>query len=255
MSQETISLFKYYSCEAYNLDALANGYLWFSNPMNLNDPFDCNFEGFRESKVFSVFKPELVQKMYDLFEKIAICSFTQDPLSQHFWSLYAANYSGFCLVFDRVGLTRKLFSLGIFSNEVTYQDQPLSIDYELLKRMNERPNDFDYKHLLEAPLRENAFVKNSEVWGNEKEVRAFLGGICIGNMISGENDIKKGNNGYKVPIRENKLLKEIILGHNISAENKALIENLVKHNYSDIKISQIKLDFENHQLKVMDTQN
>jgi len=255
MTQEINYLYKYYSCEAYNLDALANGYLWFSNPKNLNDPFDCNFEGYRESIAFSAFKTNHFHKMYELFESFGICSFTQEPTNQHFWSLYSANYSGFCLVFDKMELEKKLLSIGIIMDDAIYLTQPINIESEINNEITDNTSDSEFKHILEQPLRKIAFIKNKDVWANENEFRAFLGGICIGKIASGENDVEKLKNGYKVPIKKNNLLKEIILGHNITTENKALIINLIQHNFPDIKLSQIELDFKNLQLKVVDVSN
>jgi len=42
------------------------------------------------------------------------------------------------------------------------------------------------------------------------------------------------------------------LGHNMSSVNKELILNIVKHNYPDIKISKVELDYKNWELKIVD---
>lgn len=242
-------LYKYYPCEIYNLDALANGYLWFSNPKILNDPFDCNFEGFRNSKAFAIYSKDQQQQMYELFEKFGICSFTQDPCNQHFWSLYAANYSGFCLVFDKNELSRKLNSLGIILNDVDYLPKAFKIDTVLANQLT-RANEFDVA--LDRTLREASYSKNKGVWGYESEIRAFLGRICIENISLGENDVMNAQIGYKVPIKKDNLLKQIILGQNMSTENKELILNIAQKNYPLIEISKIELDYENWSLNVVD---
>jgi len=242
-------LYKYYPCEIYNLDALANGYLWFSNPKILNDPFDCNFGGFRNSKAFAVYSKDQQQQMYELFEKFGICSFTQDPCNQHFWSLYANNYSGFCLVFDENELNRKLISLGIMLEKVKYLPESFKIDTVLAHQLT-RVNEF--KVAIDRTLREASYSKSKDVWGNESEIRAFLGLICIENISSGENDVVDEKVGYKVPIKKDNLLKGIVLGQNMSKENKELILNIVQKNYPLIKISKIELDYENWSLKVVD---
>ncbi len=252
MKQKENELFKYYSCEAYNLDALANGYLWFSNPQNLNDPFDCNFEGYRNSSAFSPLGTEFIHNMYEKFDSFGICSFTQCSENQHFWSLYSANYSGFCLVFDKDKLEIKLNSFGIITDKVDYQALPL--DQKIIDETNSNVSP-EYCHTLEQQLRKIAFIKKAEVWGYEEEIRSFLGLICIDKMKTGENNIERGHNGYKVPIKDIKALKNIILGHNISPENKALIVNLVQHNYPEIKLLQLELDHESWLLKVVDMIN
>jgi len=244
----TDMLYKFYSCETYNLEALANRYLWFSIPKKLNDPFDCNFEGFQGSKAFTAFTKEYKQLMYELFEKFGICSFTQDPLNQHFWSLYANNYSGFCLVFDKNELKRRLFSFGIIVDEVNYLPDAFKIDTELTYQLK-KPSDFEVA--FDRTLKNAAFSKSKNTWGNENEIRAFLGKIFIDKMNSGENGIKDDHVGYKVPIKEDNLLKQIILGQNMSIENKKLITDIMQENYPHIMVSKIELDYENWKLKVV----
>lgn len=242
-------LYKYFPCETYNLDALANGYLWFSNPKILNDPFDCNFEGFRKSQAFAVYNIDQQRQMFESFDKYGICSFTQDPCNQHFWSLYANNYSGFCLVFDKIELERKLISLGIMLEKVKYLPEAFKIDTVLAYQLT-RVNEF--KVAIDRTLREASYSKSKDVWGYESEIRAFLGRICIEDISSGENDVVFEKVGYKVPIKKYNLLKQIILGQNMPKENKELILNIVQKNHPLIKISKIELDYENWSLKVVD---
>jgi len=241
-------LYKFYSCKIHNIDALANSYLWFSIPKKLNDPFDCDFEGYRNSKTLSSYSEKDKEEMYELFRKFGICSFTQNFTNQHFWSLYAENYSGFCLVFDKNMLERNFFRHGILSEKVDYKKTPFNLD----EISDEIKKDFEGKYWspkTEEAFRKVIFRKNKIFWGHENEVRAFLGKICIDNSKTGKNNVECGSKGYKVPFNK-AVISEIILGQNISTHNKSVILNLVKHNYPHIKISQIELNHENWKLEI-----
>ena len=42
LSKTANKLYKFYSLELYNIEALLNHYFYLSNPGDFNDPFDCN---------------------------------------------------------------------------------------------------------------------------------------------------------------------------------------------------------------------
>lgn len=241
-------LYKFYSCKIHNLDALANGYLWFSIPKKLNDPFDCDFEGYRNSVTFLKYSKEEKETMDKLFMSFGICSFTQNFTNQNLWSLYTENFSGFCLVFDRLKLEKRLFSLGIIVENIGYEESPFNLDAEMNFQTKKDFESKTWNPKTEEALRKIIFRKNKLFWGHENEVRAFLGKICIDNSKTGKNNVECSSKGYKVPFNID-VLSEIILGQNISAENKSVIMNLVKHNYPHIIISQIELNHENWKLE------
>jgi len=242
-------LYKYYSCETYNLEALANGYLWFSNPKKLNDPFDCNFDAYIESEHIDTLKDEYKQKLISQLNKLGICSFSQEQDNQHFWSLYAKNYSGFCLVFDKNIIDSRLGRLGIILGNTEYQTEVFDV---ITYFSQQQEKGADFKTAMERSLRTFAFSKNKKVWETENEVRALLAGIFIENPKLESAKVIFEGKGYKVHFKDFNALKQIILGHNMSSVNKELILNIVKHNYPDIKISKVELDYKNWELKIVD---
>lgn len=230
-------IYKYYAPTDYNMDALVNKYFWFSKRSSLNDPYDMNV---RILDAFPKFKGLLEEKGFyiggynELVDNYAICSFTTACDNNHFWSLYADNFQGWCLEFDSSklvdstkGVVNRLYDVRYLDEVPDLDDEtttiPLSYDSEggivsqpilgILRDQKDTEKLFEY--LL--------CIKNKEVWSSEKEKRLILGKIYL-DLNS--DKIPLGS-GYKIPW-SNGALKRIIVGNKIAGFKRKLLILLAK---------------------------
>ena len=239
------TIYKYYAPTEYNLDALINEYFWFSKRAYLNDPFDMNLQILN---IFPKFKELLESHGYDLdkYNKIvgdfAICCFTKDLDNQHFWSLYAGNFQGWCLEFEqdnlvdpRDGVPNKLHDV-IYLNEVPNLDnkyQHLEIEKnedgssrsETIAGLlyNEKKQEELFTYLLR--------IKNRDIWSAEEECRLILGNIYLMTHKQRSNA-----NGYRIPWKEN-TLKRIIMGYRMPEYLQKIILMFAKENSVPVSVA------------------
>ena len=250
------TIYKYYAPTEYNLDALINEYFWFSKRAYLNDPFDMNLQILN---IFPKFKELLESHGYDLdkYNKIvgdfAICCFTKDLDNQHFWSLYAGNFQGWCLEFEkdnlvdpRDGVPNKLHDV-IYLNEVPNLDnkyQHLEIEKnedgssrsETIAGLlyNEKKQEELFTYLLR--------IKDRDIWSAEEECRLILGNIYLMSHKQHSNA-----NGYRIPWKEN-ALKRIIVGCRMPEYLRKIILMFAKEN--NIPLSVAKPDLQDRQFTI-----
>lgn len=95
-------LFKYYSGNINNIDALMTSYIYLSNPASFNDPFDCNVSvvpGIDDNLKIS---NESHNK--NNLENIGISCFCEEIDNPLMWAHYTNNYHGFSLEFENNNL-------------------------------------------------------------------------------------------------------------------------------------------------------
>lgn len=165
---------KFYAPEEYNFEALEKSYFWFSNPRNLNDPFDCNYDAFESSKALQLLSSEEKESLSSFNNSVGICSFTKSFENQHFWALYADTYKGFCLVFNADMVKRKFSSSGILIDNVEYISRD-EFDFDKIFAAENR--NVQINVALDRTLRKSVFLKNKEFWRHEEEIRGFLGEV------------------------------------------------------------------------------
>lgn len=225
-------IYKYYSKNDFNTDAIRDKYFWFAKHQTLNDPFDMAGDFFDR---FPTFLEEIRKNGYEdtfrkAIQKMAICCFSEEPDNKHLWALYANSYSGFVLGFDEscfrtesledhIGakvIYHECFyvdSIPDFDNPDTYipnlTDESMTPLRTLKRNLKGIDRVFTYYLLL----------KEKATWEIEKEKR----------MILGLNYIKQNptpDKGYKINWLDNSL-KEVIWGCRIAPEYKELIKELL----------------------------
>ncbi len=102
-------LYKYYTINDYSLDALKNGYLYFSSLDQLNDPMDPFISMLGSSK--DEFYNELMQKEYRIF------CLTETDYNPLMWAHYGNAGAGMCIAY-----AVSLHSPSLFQ-KVTYTDK------------------------------------------------------------------------------------------------------------------------------------
>lgn len=179
-------LSRYY---ANNLDfknSIRQNYLWFSDPLDFNDPYDCNMVTGIDSTFEEIFdyllrenqkhdfgvtdsnlrirakqlfdnpserKKLSIESDLDTVSKLGICCFSQKMDSLLMWSHYGDKHRGVCLTFD-IMADSELFS-SIYS-----------LEYPLLYPKYNWPKDQDKFHSLRFLI-----ATKSKEWEYEDEIR------------------------------------------------------------------------------------
>lgn len=234
-------VYKYYSPEQYNFDALKNHYFWFSKVSKLNDPFDSSLKLLRPS----CFRENLLKecnidgdKLSSIMSQYGTCSFSKDYDNKILWANYADNYRGFVVAFDDNEF-EKLYDLYLIRlpyQEVEYVDSILDYD-DFNRTFNIRVLGEQYDEtvklcdcLLDERNRDKLFTFlcsiKSVVWLFEREMRL----ICAYDVIGNKDRLEKlgiiyHENGYIIPYKLS-FVKKIIVGHNACEETKKKLSDI-----------------------------
>lgn len=214
------------------IDSLVNGYLYFSLPSKLNDPFDCQVDlrksaRFAASKV-SGLKQDILLKIAGLdsfideiqekMTQIGVCSFSLSLEESLLWSNYADEHRGICLLYE---FTESFFLdqvnkiVGV--SDVVYDENPLS-DW-LIEMIPDQITDDFYDYFTTELLKRVLIVK-SEGWGYEKECRI----------------IREHPGPFPIP---KECLKQVCFGMRTSESDIQLVTKIVDSFGYDVKYCQI----------------
>lgn len=95
MPESTEKLYKYLPWNERTIASLFGNYLWLTNPVHFNDPFDCN-----RSMIFNYnFSEAERQVKRNYFNDIGILSLTENMFCPLMWAHYTGNYNGIVLKF------------------------------------------------------------------------------------------------------------------------------------------------------------
>jgi hypothetical protein len=150
------NLYKYYSLTEFSLDSLKNNYVYLNNPINFNDPFDCNRNLIIE-KQKQINEWEYVETLNDI-SKIGIASFSENGMEPLLWSHYANSYRGFCVKFKPDFINQKN-NEQVKLKKVIYSDKPtaISIDskfseyYQYILKLNDWNYEKEWRLLFHNP--------------------------------------------------------------------------------------------------------
>ncbi|SCZ01494.1 DUF2971 domain-containing protein [Flavobacterium caeni] len=201
-------LYKFYSFNSNNIDALQNSYFYLTSPREFNDPFDCQNN-----------QEELIQKKYpirkEIFDNLGVSCFTRNIQNPSMWNRYADDYSGYCIKFKNNHLIDQS-EIDIRSN-VAYTKEYYSIEYyyqNIFKEIDRQSIDESSKNDMKFIITiGHKYCQKSIEWKNEEEYR-------IVSLRCKENYRK---------IKYDKLMIEAIyLGHNMSEESRNHIVDELK---------------------------
>lgn len=229
--------YKYLSIDKPNhnsLCAIKDNVLKFTHPCNFNDPYDSMI------LISLNNKPHLDQDNFiDRFrKKYAICCFSADPLNILMWSHYANYHGGFVMEF-------KIEKSVIDNTEnILPTDYPFPIFYEnTFPRINFPSSQKEIAKLIKTHEKMSEFMKKSllmkaECWKYEEELRLIV------DTHSKHNFKTLGDGSVLKPYKPNSLSR-VILGANISTDNKDLIIDAVSafniKNNQDVNVVEAKL--------------
>jgi len=212
-------LFKYYSLNVNNIDSLLNHYFYLSNPLNFNDPFDCNVNLIED--IGDIQNSKQISR--NDYLNIGLSSFSEEIDSHLMWAHYTSNYSGFVLEFE--------------GDKITVDIQKNQLKRHSLARVI-------YPKSPPKILREYKFAQiyvfttKFKHWAYEKEWRIIA-------------DLNTENRYLRyVP----EIVKGIYIGHKIPDENRSaynLLLEIAEIRYPSIPIyvvyphrTELKLEFE-----------
>ncbi|EAR08454.1 DUF2971 domain-containing protein [Reinekea blandensis] len=237
MKRIPTSLYKFFSPTKYNREAIEQGYFYFSQPVQLNDPFEfsCQIDispestdkflelqykfghiTYEDQVRYSVeyrgnknTKRELNNLMIEFIANHietagGVFSASNNPNSPIQWAHYTNNYKGWVLEFEPMNILNELEERHWI--EVKYRKHPPKISF----------SSFDLTSIDgTVSLIETLIETKYEDWGYEKEFR----------IVKGRK--KEAALKQKSPINT-QAVKSIIFGWNISEEDKNFVKRATK---------------------------
>ena len=225
-------LHRYHKVDQYLIDSLIYNYLWFSNPLDFNDPYDCELnlntsnasyeeiynylkEGFdkdnrgrpytyleqRTKYLFS--NPVEMEKCEsnsnkDAVKQRGICCFSESDDSLLMWSHYANKHKGVCLTFN------------VSKDKDIFTKHPYLVEYPPKYPVFNWPRDRG----TFKPLRLLISTKSKE-WEYENEVRIVRNSYDVKDKYRGKVEFDKNallaiKFGYKNDESEQITIKAIL---------------------------------------------
>lgn len=224
-------LSRYHSLDGHFDDAIREGYLWFSDPLDFNDPYDCNMQTscdcsyeevlshltqlnlkneWRQTEGYIIERANyLYNNPSDMMEllrdadlktiaRTGICCFSQRNDTLLMWSHYANKHKGVCMTFDMTKLTSIALTLYNVEYPKVYPSYNVIRDSENFKSL---------RFLI---------ATKSQEWEYEDEVRIIRDDRTMpyrGKVLFNKKALVSIDFGYKTSIEEvarvTKLLNEV----------------------------------------------
>ena len=229
-------------------EVILDNRIWFSNPAELNDPFefrplidlgkkgsekeefrkwiidglrkkDLNWSKARKEASKTMRKlnadPNILRKLFaDLIRSKSVYCLTEDPKNILMWAYYGDGHKGYCLKFDT--LQSDYFKNHLF--RINY-----SINYPKIKPWS---RDFDETGKL-------SICTKSLEWEHECEWRLF-------GKHHGHNDLPPN------------VLVGIIIGYKMESDQKDMIENWCSNRESPVSVSYSSVDDKEYLIHIVD---
>ena len=238
----------------FRKDYLKSELIRFTQPNDLNDPFEClpikptlqNLNNLKKEltenvnngnkllqEIINTVDYNLIEKIYsnantNVNNDIVIFSLSKKWNEILMWSHYADSHRGFCVGYDK--------NHTFFNNYISPDSNTSKTVLEVIYSADrvQIPMSFKDKKLEFEP-----FITKSLNWEYESEVR-IISSISLADLTLKEepNDICL----FKIP---HSAIKEIILGANIISENEIMLNKFCKERNIDIyksKISEINFE-------------
>nr|WP_315154468.1 DUF2971 domain-containing protein [uncultured Flavobacterium sp.] len=216
-------LYKFYNKSNYSINSLLENYLYFSNPRNFNDPFDCITN--REKYILKG-SLGIIQHR----ENIGVCCFSTINDNPLMWGHYANSYTGFCLKFDNRSLLKNNHIQ--IKSHISYLKnyQPSNENFKKVKKeIKELEIEEKSKENILAILAIlNSYRWKYYDWKYEKEFRA---------IALNSNEFER-----KLKFEKENLLA-IYIGHRMKSSDSNyynLLLYILKNEYPNIKVYEVK---------------
>lgn len=230
------TIYQYRSINKYLIDSLKTNTLFFSNPFDFNDPFECRPAQFvakaNDVKIYKKFllnsefqqnidfaknlKPDLhtagwlLQANHNMSKKIGVSCFTTKCDDVLMWSHYADSHKGICLIID------------------TLSDPEFIGNIRKVKYVKIREK---FNYLRTPDMIYDFFSKKYIKWKYEDEVRIFK--------------LEKGPHSFK-----KELIKGVIFGCNTSVRQKNKIRKILIANGYTCEFYQAITSYNDYSFKI-----
>ncbi len=192
-------LYKYYSSQKHNFEAVKERKFWFSTQKMLNDPYDL-YSGISLLKLPSTTDVSIKKRIREILigsvkvdetnvdsilsrvekdiQSYASCSFTTNPIDRLMWAHYANSYSGFCICIE---VDDDMIDGGYSQtnkwHRVMYMDQmPQALIGQRTKRLETTKGEdfsFDSSHKRQENS-PNYYSRYCELIGLEDALRSYI---------------------------------------------------------------------------------
>lgn len=199
---------RYYTINCNLERSLKGNFLWFSDPKDFNDPYDCNMEvsisndydkileslikdntkrslGFTKSDLEQKAKywlnhPEVIAKHFKendekLVSNLGICCFSKCDNALLMWSHYANKHNGICLTFD-IRQDENFFS----STEPIFVDYPEK--YPLRQYPEVSGDKKSIQHLIGTKSKEWQYENEIRLYRNSESHLPFRGEVVFNKL-------------------------------------------------------------------------
>ena len=231
-----MKVYKYYSPQSYNFEALSENYFYFCKVSKLNDPYDASFDLIQSPQFLKFIDPIIVPNAKETMESYGTCSFCEECDNKVMWALYADNYSGFVVEFEDdtfESITNEL-SARVSYQKVVYKEECPNLD-DMNYTFNYRAYDGKIQTIkLEDCLQDFKTMDKlfthlcsykNIVWEKECERRLITGKDIIDRA---NPKVKYETGGYKIPIPQG-AIKGIIIGHNFLKDRYCYIGEVARN--------------------------
>lgn len=260
------SLFKFRPIDLNTLESLRDNYLFFNNPIDFNDPFDCrmniNYSGNEKewTKFLDRMKTPMEEREFTINHLSNFNTFQNEkmnPMINHkvlslsekfdeilLWSHYTNNHQGICIEYNTHRID-EMDDLQFMIFDKEYVNYPLNdsginniLPIKKVSYLKSLPSEFN-------PLRDSSdeldkfILTKYEKWCYEKEWRI---------LTHNENLIKS----KKVRLTSDGI-KRVIFGLKTSLKDIRNVDTFLRHNpnYNNIKISKINVNENKYSLGVI----
>lgn len=239
------SLYKYYSCNENNFEALEQRYFYLNTPLDYNDPYDSKINIYfqvpdilnpevTEDKVinmgydpnlFSKKMPATKERLDEFYQNHRICCFSKLNNNLLMWSHYAESHTGFCLGFKPIKIEdqeEEFIGIKIKDNQLKLStNMEHCMVLKKVKYSDSLPEDFNgfSDNFLKIV---NLIAHKHKGWSYEEEYRA----------IYMNNSFEDSNKSYKI-YYDISALNSIYIGAKTSEKCIKKIINIVEARYKD----------------------
>jgi len=235
-------IYRFRPFDIRTISSLLKSELYFSDPKDFNDPFDCQIPiDFNPKALKNNLEFKNVKLPKEVYGNIHICCFSRERDNILQWSHYADSHRGICLGFGEdndirkwnrslifVDYAKKMPKINYFKilNELIKTDRNLY--YDINGRLNSRKLFTDLDAVI---MIETVGTKQLE-WKYEQEARI----------------LSSTNGNLKYP---KELLKEIIFGFKLKNDDKIIIKGMISSaGYKSVKYFDCTPSFNNYKINV-----
>jgi hypothetical protein len=222
-------LYKYFKANDDNLNTLNDGYLYFSNPKNFGDEYDCLVSD-------DEYINQIIDDSKNIRNKIGVCCFCTIPNEDLMWDHYADGFKGFVLKFKN---NSKFLPYG---KDITIKSHIMYLKdngpnnsnlIETIKSMNGKHFPKVVKSWQKTVLFHHEFCRKRFKYNYEKEFRAI-------SFFAEEY-------GRKIYI-DKKNIDSIYIGNKMTEEYLNKLKPILKSN-NHIKVFIVKHNYEKQKIK------